>query len=153
MPSALQPKPEDYAYDLDRALSSVVAAAVQQLKQMRNASGVRRLVEGRRYLYELPWYLVIGRADAGKTSAIGGRRSVPKSSCTSTCHSSRRISRTKLPQAEPSAPDYASIFEVSYRSCSHCGWRVHGRYHSRQEADQAAQTLRSQGNEVRIAVH
>jgi hypothetical protein len=29
MPAALQPKPQDYAYDLDRALSSVVALSSQ----------------------------------------------------------------------------------------------------------------------------
>ncbi|MFC5472456.1 type VI secretion system membrane subunit TssM [Paraherbaspirillum soli] len=52
------------------AVVSAVAAAVQQLKQMRNTGGVRRLFEGRRYLYELPWYMVIGSAGAGKTSAI-----------------------------------------------------------------------------------
>jgi hypothetical protein len=62
------------------------------------------------------------------------------------------LAQTVTAQAHPAAVDYASVFEVSYRSCSHCGWRVYGRYNSRQEADQVAQTLRSQGNEARVTV-
>ena len=59
------------ARDEIREVSNVVAKAMQQLKRMRSSSvGVRRLFESKRYLYELPWYMVIGTPGAGKTTAI-----------------------------------------------------------------------------------
>ena len=54
-----------------RAVSATVIKAVQQLRQMRPSAGLlRQLVEGKRYLYELPWYLLIGSPGTGKTTAI-----------------------------------------------------------------------------------
>lgn len=54
-----------------QAVTSVVQRALRQMRQMRTgASGLARLFEGKRYLYELPWYMMIGTAGAGKTTAI-----------------------------------------------------------------------------------
>jgi len=54
-----------------RAVRLVVSKAVGQLKRLRGASqGWRRLLESKRYLYELPWYMIIGTPGAGKTTAI-----------------------------------------------------------------------------------
>ncbi len=59
------------ARDEIRAVGSVISNALQHLRRMRNsASGTRRLFEGKRYLYELPWYMIIGAPGAGKTTAI-----------------------------------------------------------------------------------
>lgn len=54
-----------------KAMRGKAQQAVQQLKRMRSGVGVlRRLLEGRRYLYELPWYMIIGKPAAGKTTAL-----------------------------------------------------------------------------------
>ena len=67
------------AKDQIRALSDMARRAVGQLRQMHMTmaggtgsiwSGLRRLVEGKRYLYELPWYVVIGQPGAGKSSVV-----------------------------------------------------------------------------------
>jgi len=61
------------------AINDLAKKAVSQLKEMHMTmaggtgsvvSGLRRLVEGKRYLYELPWYMIIGTPGAGKTSAL-----------------------------------------------------------------------------------
>ncbi|HEY2021850.1 type VI secretion system membrane subunit TssM [Paraburkholderia sp.] len=53
------------------ALNSVVTKAIDKLKRLRGGpSGLRRLLENQRYLYELPWYMVIGSSGAGKTTLI-----------------------------------------------------------------------------------
>ncbi|WP_211467335.1 type VI secretion system membrane subunit TssM [Collimonas silvisoli] len=44
--------------------------SLRQLKVMRDAGGLWRLLEGNRYVYELPWYFAIGKHGAGKTSAL-----------------------------------------------------------------------------------
>ncbi|PUE24047.1 type VI secretion system membrane subunit TssM [Limnohabitans sp. Jir72] len=67
------------AKDQIRALSDMARRAVGQLRQMHMTvaggtgsvwAGLRRLVEGKRYLYELPWYVVIGQPGAGKSSVV-----------------------------------------------------------------------------------
>lgn len=64
-----------------RALAATARQKVAQLRQMhltvaggtgRVWLGLRRLVEGKRYLYELPWYVLIGQPGAGKSSAVLG---------------------------------------------------------------------------------
>ncbi|WP_341248081.1 type VI secretion system membrane subunit TssM [Cupriavidus pauculus] len=51
-------------------LTNLMQTALRQLKGMRKTGGIRRLVEGKGYLYRLPWYLLIGPAHAGKTAAL-----------------------------------------------------------------------------------
>ncbi|WP_233808482.1 type VI secretion system membrane subunit TssM [Paraburkholderia sp. HP33-1] len=59
------------ARDEIRALYSVVTKAIEKLKRMRGGpAGLRRLLESQRYLYELPWYMVVGSPGAGKTTLI-----------------------------------------------------------------------------------
>ncbi|WP_211462535.1 type VI secretion system membrane subunit TssM [Collimonas silvisoli] len=54
-----------------KAMQGVVARSLTQLKSMRaGVGGIRRLLEGKRYLYDLPWYMVIGKPGTGKTSAL-----------------------------------------------------------------------------------
>ena len=54
-----------------KTVNSKTARALQRLKTMHSNSGSwRRLVEGKRYLYELPWYMIIGNPGAGKTTAV-----------------------------------------------------------------------------------
>jgi type VI secretion system protein ImpL len=54
-----------------KAVNGIVSRAIAQLKQMNSRSGLwQRLFENKRYLYELPWYLLIGNPGAGKTTAI-----------------------------------------------------------------------------------
>lgn len=54
-----------------KMVNSIIQHAMAQLKHIRSSSsGLRRLFEGRRYLYELPWYMIIGTPGAGKTTAL-----------------------------------------------------------------------------------
>lgn len=71
--------PKDMARDEVRAVADVTRKALGQLRQMHLSmeggigslwSWARRVVEGKRYLYELPWYMVIGTTSAGKTSML-----------------------------------------------------------------------------------
>ncbi len=71
--------PKALAREEVRAIGDIARKSVAQLKQMHitmaGATGslwgaLRRLVEGKRYLYELPWYMIIGTPGAGKTSAL-----------------------------------------------------------------------------------
>ncbi|WP_309269060.1 type VI secretion system membrane subunit TssM [Azonexus sp.] len=66
------PKPESETAEKNiEALGGIVGTALERLRRMRSSvSGLRRLLEGKRYLYELPWYMVIGNAGAGKTTAL-----------------------------------------------------------------------------------
>ncbi|POH89032.1 type VI secretion system membrane subunit TssM [Ralstonia pickettii] len=62
---------EEVAPESDvKAVTSSVDAAMRQLKALRTRSGLGRLFEGRRYLYELPWFLTLGIASTGKTSVL-----------------------------------------------------------------------------------
>jgi type VI secretion system protein ImpL len=72
-------KNENIARNEIRQLQSTTQRAIAQLKQMHMnmagttgsvVSGFKRLVEGRKYLYELPWYMIIGQPAAGKTSVL-----------------------------------------------------------------------------------
>jgi type VI secretion system protein ImpL len=52
-------------------VTGIVDAALQQLKSMRTgARGLGRLFQGKRYLYELPWYITLGSKSTGKTTAV-----------------------------------------------------------------------------------
>ena len=71
--------PKALAREEVRAIGEIARKSVAQLKHMHitmaGATGslwgaLRRLVEGKRYLYELPWYMIIGTPGAGKTSAL-----------------------------------------------------------------------------------
>lgn len=71
--------PKALAKDEVRAIADIARKSVGQLKQMRMTmaggtgsvvGALRRLVEGKRYLYELPWYMIIGTPGAGKTTAL-----------------------------------------------------------------------------------
>ncbi|CAN5703178.1 hypothetical protein BH10PSE18_BH10PSE18_47720 [soil metagenome] len=44
--------------------------ATQQLRTLRGVGGIRGIFEGKRHLYELPWYVVVGSPAAGKTTAL-----------------------------------------------------------------------------------
>ena len=76
-------KPQGVAKEELKTLGGIVRQAVDQLKHMRlgamargdrsrgtGTGAMRRLFEGKRYLYELPWYLIIGVPGAGKTTAL-----------------------------------------------------------------------------------
>lgn len=52
-------------------VTGIVNAALLRLKAMRTgARGLSRLFQGKRYLYELPWYVTLGSKGAGKTTAM-----------------------------------------------------------------------------------
>ncbi|MFG6447431.1 type VI secretion system membrane subunit TssM [Roseateles sp. BYS180W] len=62
-----------------RVLQTKADRATTELRRMRSTVAghtgavtafLRRLVEGKRYLYELPWYMLIGHPGAGKSSLI-----------------------------------------------------------------------------------
>ncbi|APA90018.1 type VI secretion system membrane subunit TssM (plasmid) [Paraburkholderia sprentiae WSM5005] len=70
-PFTKNPAAVPVARDEIRALHSVVTKAIDKLKRMRGGpAGLRRLLESQRYLYELPWYMVVGSPGAGKTTLI-----------------------------------------------------------------------------------
>lgn len=62
---------QDVARDEVRAVNATLDRALAKLRRMRGALPLwRRLFESQRYLYELPWYVVIGSSGAGKTQLI-----------------------------------------------------------------------------------
>jgi type VI secretion system protein ImpL len=61
---------DEAAKDEIKAVTAAVDRALAQLKSLRVAGGLRSLFEGKRYLYELPWYMVLGGIGAGKTTAL-----------------------------------------------------------------------------------
>jgi len=63
-------KANDESREQLRSVAGVVQNAVAQLKSLRGTGGLRRIFEGKRYLYDLPWYMIIGSPSAGKTTAL-----------------------------------------------------------------------------------
>lgn len=64
-------KPENVAEDQIRELRDGIRQALGHLRSLRfGVTGIRRFVQGTRYLYELPWYMILGTPGAGKTTAI-----------------------------------------------------------------------------------
>ncbi len=54
-----------------RTVSHIVHRAIRQLKELRvDLPGRRKVLEGKRFLYELPWFMVIGSPGDGKTTAL-----------------------------------------------------------------------------------
>ena len=54
-----------------REVTRTVNSALERLKSMRTgARGLGRLFQGKRYLYELPWYVTLGSKGTGKTTAM-----------------------------------------------------------------------------------
>lgn len=52
-------------------VATTVRRAVAQLRTLRMRGGAwRTVLEGQRYLYELPWFLIFGGPGAGKTTAL-----------------------------------------------------------------------------------
>ncbi|MCA8281066.1 type VI secretion system membrane subunit TssM [Burkholderia cepacia] len=54
-----------------RKVEGGVTSALARLKSMRTGSrGLGKLFQGKRYLYELPWYITLGSQGSGKTSIL-----------------------------------------------------------------------------------
>ncbi|KVF22134.1 type VI secretion protein VasK [Burkholderia vietnamiensis] len=54
-----------------KKVEAIVTSALARLKSMRTgARGPGKLFQGKRYLYELPWYITLGSRGTGKTSAL-----------------------------------------------------------------------------------
>lgn len=54
-----------------RKIEGIVTSALVRLKSMRTgAHGLDKLFQGKRYLYELPWYITLGSQGSGKTSVL-----------------------------------------------------------------------------------
>ncbi|KVU84770.1 type VI secretion protein VasK [Burkholderia ubonensis] len=64
-------KEESPAASRLQKVEAIVASALARLKSMRTgARGPGKLFQGKRYLYELPWYITLGSQGSGKTSAL-----------------------------------------------------------------------------------
>lgn len=54
-----------------RQVEGIMTSALARLKSMRTgARGPGKLFQGKRYLYELPWYITLGSQGSGKTSVL-----------------------------------------------------------------------------------
>lgn len=51
-------------------LDGLFQRSLGRLKAMHGADGLRRLWKGNRYVYALPWYMVIGKRGVGKTHVL-----------------------------------------------------------------------------------
>ncbi|EAB4122769.1 type VI secretion system membrane subunit TssM [Salmonella enterica] len=52
-------------------VNHIVTQAIRQLRQLRvDMPGWRKIFEGKRFLYELPWFMVVGSPGDGKTTAL-----------------------------------------------------------------------------------
>ncbi len=68
--AAVEPPPKADAEEV-AALRKRFDDAINVLKQVnRQKPGIRALIPGRQYLYDLPWYVVIGAPGAGKTTLL-----------------------------------------------------------------------------------
>ncbi|RKT99180.1 type VI secretion system membrane subunit TssM [Burkholderia sp. Nafp2/4-1b] len=64
-------KDESPAASRLREIEPILTSALARLKAMRTgARGLGRLFQGKRYLYELPWYITLGSRGSGKTSVL-----------------------------------------------------------------------------------
>ncbi|MDB5829581.1 MAG: icmF, partial [Variovorax sp.] len=62
---------DDAAKEELKTVTATVNRAMAQLRSLRTRGGsLGRLFEGKRYLYELPWYMIVGSPGAGKTTAL-----------------------------------------------------------------------------------
>ncbi len=62
---------ENEAKEELKSVTAAVSRAMTQLRNLRSrGGGLRRIVDGKRYLYELPWYMIVGSSGAGKTTAL-----------------------------------------------------------------------------------
>lgn len=61
---------DDTAREEIKTVTAAVQRALAQLKGLRGVGGLRRVFEGKRYLYELPWFMILGSPGAGKTTAL-----------------------------------------------------------------------------------
>ncbi|MBN3752366.1 type VI secretion system membrane subunit TssM [Paraburkholderia sp. Tr-20389] len=65
------PKEASPAADRLKDVEARFDDALTRLKAMRTgARGMSRLLQGGRYLYEIPWYIALGSSTSGKTSAL-----------------------------------------------------------------------------------
>lgn len=54
-----------------RTVNHIVTQAIRQLRQLRvDMPGWSKIFEGKRFLYELPWFMVVGSPGDGKTTAL-----------------------------------------------------------------------------------
>jgi len=52
-------------------LQGIMGKAMSHLRGLQSGvGGIRRVFQGKRYIYELPWYMIIGAPGTGKTTAI-----------------------------------------------------------------------------------
>lgn len=64
-------KQESAASEQIQELQSIVQRAMNHLRTLRPmVNGFARVMQGKRYVYELPWYMILGAPGAGKTTAI-----------------------------------------------------------------------------------
>lgn len=62
---------EEPAREELKDVAATVRRAVAQLRMLRMRGGAwRTVLEGKRYLYELPWFMVVGSPGAGKTTSL-----------------------------------------------------------------------------------
>lgn len=64
-------KQESAASEQIQELQTIVQKAMSHLRTLRPmVNGFTRVMQGKRYIYELPWYMILGAPGAGKTTAI-----------------------------------------------------------------------------------
>ncbi|MFT4172428.1 MAG: type VI secretion system membrane subunit TssM [Rhodocyclaceae bacterium] len=72
-----------------RAIEEGLRRTLRRLKDARRHVGWKRLFEGKRYIYQTPWYLVLGAPGSGKTSAllnVGLRLPLPEQAYSAAVH-------------------------------------------------------------------
>lgn len=58
-----------------RTVNHIVTQAIRQLRQLRvDMPGWRKIFEGKRFLYELPWFMVVGSPGDGSRPGTAGQR-------------------------------------------------------------------------------
>ncbi len=61
---------DDTAKEEVKTVTAAVKQAMTQLRRLRGSAGLARVLEGKRYLYALPWFMILGSSGAGKTTAL-----------------------------------------------------------------------------------
>ncbi|KAI1690851.1 intracellular multiplication and macrophage-killing domain-containing protein [Ditylenchus destructor] len=64
------PQEHEAAKEELRRVAAGIQAAVAALRKMRGFGRLHRMLDGKRHLYELPWYMVLGSPGVGKTTVL-----------------------------------------------------------------------------------
>lgn len=99
------PQEHEAAKEELRRVAAGIQAAVAALRKMRGFGRLHRMLDGKRHLYELPWYMVLGSPGVGKTTVL-------------------RHSGLQFPLARQWGLESRTMLSDAPAETSHCDWWI-----------------------------